>query len=293
MINYYKVLGVEKSATKDQIRKMYKIQAIKTHPDKGGDKEKFQKIVQAYEILSDEEKRREYDHRLETRSYVSYSFFRNEVWLTIEQLIEGATLNLAVRFQTFVDEFGDPIAFDRCVRKCFLHISSKPCITCKGSGYMVDSEVKATEGVKQRILTINPRHGIHHNKKELIDDFMVVYKILPHKDYKIVGQHNLYVEKSIHFFHALMGQAIELPRLGKRIIVEFNEPIHEKEYRIRFRGIWSAPTTRGDIICKINFIMPELTDEVKKTLRECYNHLIDEIPEYSPEDVSLFKESNM
>lgn len=59
--NLYDILGVQKSASLDDIKKAYKKLAIKHHPDKGGDEETFKKISNAYSILSDEQKRTEYD----------------------------------------------------------------------------------------------------------------------------------------------------------------------------------------------------------------------------------------
>merc|ERR1719158_1124793 len=58
---YYELLGVEKTATYDEIRKAFRKLALKNHPDRGGDKEKFQEINAAYEVLSDKEKRDIYD----------------------------------------------------------------------------------------------------------------------------------------------------------------------------------------------------------------------------------------
>ncbi|KAF9595936.1 hypothetical protein IFM89_006217 [Coptis chinensis] len=58
---YYKLLGVSKYALQDDLENAYRKAAIKNHPDNGGDPEKFKNISQAYEVLSDPEKRELYD----------------------------------------------------------------------------------------------------------------------------------------------------------------------------------------------------------------------------------------
>ncbi|KAF3627578.1 Chaperone protein dnaJ 3 [Capsicum annuum] len=58
---YYGILGVSKNATEDEIKKAYRKAAMKNHPDKGGDPEKFKELAQAYEVLSDSQKREIYD----------------------------------------------------------------------------------------------------------------------------------------------------------------------------------------------------------------------------------------
>jgi molecular chaperone DnaJ len=60
--DYYNVLGVEKKATTDDIKKAFRKLAHKYHPDKGGgDEAKFKEITEAYSVLGDDKKRREYD----------------------------------------------------------------------------------------------------------------------------------------------------------------------------------------------------------------------------------------
>ncbi len=59
--NYYETLGVDKKSTKDDVKKAFRKLAQKHHPDKGGNEAKFKEITEAYSILSDDTKRREYD----------------------------------------------------------------------------------------------------------------------------------------------------------------------------------------------------------------------------------------
>ena len=61
MHNLYETLGIDKSALADDIKKAYRKLASKHHPDKGGDTARFQEIQNAYDILSDTDKRSQYD----------------------------------------------------------------------------------------------------------------------------------------------------------------------------------------------------------------------------------------
>lgn len=60
-MDYYKLLNVNKEASDSEIKKSYRKLAKENHPDKGGDSEKFKQIAEAYEVLSNKDKRTQYD----------------------------------------------------------------------------------------------------------------------------------------------------------------------------------------------------------------------------------------
>lgn len=73
MKNYYEILGLRQTATKDEIKKAYRALAMKYHPDvNSGDadsEKKFREINQAYETLKDDKKRLEYDNKLNQNEF--------------------------------------------------------------------------------------------------------------------------------------------------------------------------------------------------------------------------------
>jgi len=59
--DYYKTLGIAKNASADEIKRAYRKLAQEHHPDKGGNQEKFKEINEAYQVLSDQQKKAQYD----------------------------------------------------------------------------------------------------------------------------------------------------------------------------------------------------------------------------------------
>ena len=62
MKDYYSILGIQKTASEEEVKKAYRTLAHKHHPDKaGGNEAKFKEINEAYQVLSDKNKRAQYD----------------------------------------------------------------------------------------------------------------------------------------------------------------------------------------------------------------------------------------
>lgn len=59
--DYYKILGLAKDCEDHEIKKAYRRESLKHHPDKGGDEEKFKLVAEAYAVLSDSERKARYD----------------------------------------------------------------------------------------------------------------------------------------------------------------------------------------------------------------------------------------
>lgn len=80
MTDHYRILGISKSASQEEIRKSFRYLALKYHPDRNKNsedaKQKFIQIIEAYEVLSDEEARKKYD----TSMYGLYDYSSRSNW---------------------------------------------------------------------------------------------------------------------------------------------------------------------------------------------------------------------
>ena len=90
--DYYAILGVEKNATKEEIKKAYRKLARLYHPDRNPDpeaEEKFKEINEAYHVLSDDEKKEEYDRILRSGDESKFRDFMEYIQEFIESIIKG------------------------------------------------------------------------------------------------------------------------------------------------------------------------------------------------------------
>lgn len=172
MTDYYKILQIEKNATDDDIKIAYRSLAKIHHPDKGGDKEKFQQIQTAYETLSHPQKRHEYDMSNSSgENSNAFNFFNNfmnininpmfnqnnggvvkkqnsiHIWkITLNDVRNGKTQNFNLRRKKICEECkiicgncaGSGISNQRQTVQIgpLIQFINNPCGNCKSKGFI-------------------------------------------------------------------------------------------------------------------------------------------------------------
>lgn len=204
--DYYEVLGVNKSATKDEIKKSFYKLAAKYHPDKGGDADKFKEVSEAYQILSDDKKRREYDTYGETFSnsngggysggfgggfnqgdFQNMDFDFSDLGDMFDGMFSGFGFGGGAREKRGRDISIDiEITFKESVfgteRKVLINKSSN-CSSCVGSGYNKNSS-------KTTCSSCNGKGKVHEVKRTIIGQVQSV-RICD----KCNGKGEIYIEK--------------------------------------------------------------------------------------------------
>jgi DnaJ family protein A protein 2 len=193
----YETLEISKDASQKDVKKAYFRLSKLHHPDKGGDEHKFKEIAAAYEILSDPEKRKNYDqYGLEgvdtdegaaARGEDLFSMFfggggrrsarssgprkgpavNHPIKVSLEDLYNGKTVKLAVNRKVIV---GEVQTCDKCngqgvvveIRQLgpgMITQMQRPCSKCNGQGN------NAKTKTERKVLEVHVEKGAHHNEK--------------------------------------------------------------------------------------------------------------------------------
>jgi molecular chaperone DnaJ len=141
--NYYEVLGINKEATQEEIKKKYRELCKTHHPDKGGDEDEFKLITEAYNTLSNEIKRQEYNDSLDSktrnRNGRFYSSFRDFETHIHRQRGDNIVLNVKVSLEEIFTGVSKQYKYKRkstcsdCNGRGGKEVSV--CVTCDGSGH--------------------------------------------------------------------------------------------------------------------------------------------------------------
>lgn len=271
----YKVLGVDKKATAQEIKKKYRALARDLHPDKtNGDsekEEKFKAVSEAYEILSDAKKRAEYD---EARSLFKVGGFR-------------APQGGGFQSGDFSDIFGGgnpQDIFANFFSRKGRDLQTEATITFRESifGTALDLGLMTNSGQAQNISARVPA-GAHDGAKIRVKgkgaageagpgDLFIQLHVKPHPIFSRKGE-NLMITLPVTFAEAALGADIKVPTMaGDDVTVRIAPGTpNGRTLRVKGRGITKGSTT-GDLLVTVEVQVPQRVDgkalEALKTFAE-------------------------
>ena len=268
--DYYAILGVEKSADGDAIKKRYRKLARELHPDKTkGDKtleERFKAVSEAYDILSDEKKRAEYD---QARTLFQQGGVPNG----------GFQGNFSAGgFGDLGDIFGNLFGGQRGPRR--------------GADMQAQATISFRESINGTQLTFNSPSGpvttkipagVNDGAKIRVrgkgapgeagpGDLYITISVAPHSVFSRRDE-NLLITLPVTFPEAALGADVSVPTLsGEEVTLRLPAgTANGKTLRIKGRGITRKDGSAGDLLVTIEVTVPQRIDGKAKKALETFN----------------------
>ena len=267
--DYYAILGVDKSADDDTIKKRYRKLARELHPDKTkGDKtleERFKAVSEAYDILSDKKKRAEYD---QARTLFQQGGVPNG----------GFQGNFSAGgFGDLGDIFGNLFGGQRGPRR--------------GADMQAQATISFRESINGTQLTFNSPSGpvttkipagVHDGAKIRVrgkgaqgeagpGDLYITINVSPHSVFSR-REDNLLITLPVTFPEAALGADVPVPTLsGEEVTLRLPAgTANGKTLRIKGRGITRKDGSAGDLLVTIEVTVPQRVDGKAKKALESY-----------------------
>ena len=288
--DYYKVLGVEKAAAADEIKKVYRKLAVKYHPDKNqGDKkaeERFKEITEAYDVLGDAEKRKKYDEM--GANWQQYQHAGTQY---------GGGRPQGGGFQDYGDMFGNEGHFSDFFESFFGSGSSfgsggkRTRRQRKGEDHQAETTISLEEafhGTSRQVnlgdqkLSLKLKPGIAEGQVLRMQgkggkgangaadgDLFITVHVAPHSHYERRGD-DLHFEQPLDVFTAMLGGKVTVQAMDKSLSITIPAGTDSgKVFRLKGMGMpkYADANLRGDAYVKLNITVPKnLTDGEKEAL---------------------------
>ncbi|MFA5182688.1 MAG: DnaJ C-terminal domain-containing protein [Syntrophales bacterium] len=297
--DYYQLLGVDKKATTEEIKKAYRKLALKWHPDKNPNnkaqaEEKFKKISEAYAVLSEQEKRNQYDTYGSAdqfrQKYSQEDIFKN---FDLNDLLRGFGFDLGGSggrqrsgagggtrrrgaaqqgFDPFADLFGGGGQSYGHMPQNGQDLQYNLSITLEESVTGVEKKLALQREDRVDEINVKIPAGISTGKKLRLmgkggqgfdggpaGDLYLNITIIPHPLFARDGN-DIYYEKSVNFTQAVLGTIIDVPTIDGAIKRLKIPPGTQNNTKIRMKG-YGVPglkgAAKGDQYVKINVMVPK------------------------------------
>jgi curved DNA-binding protein len=296
--DYYKILGVARDATEDDIKKSYRKLARKYHPDVSKEKdaeEKFKELGEAYEVLRDKEKRAAYD-RLGTHQ-PGEDFRPPPDWA--EQFTHGygsGGFGASGEGIDFADLFGDLFGVGRGARgrggfampgqdyEAIVHVTLEE--AARGTEVNLNLNVPEydADGMPRRApKTIKVRipKGVTDGQKMRVPGkggpgvnggppgaLYLDIKLRPHPLFRSSG-HDLYLEVPVTPWEATLGTSIEVPTLDGKVRLKINAGATAgQRLRLAGKGLPKPGGSHGDLYAVLQIVTPSTIGTRERELYE-------------------------
>jgi len=272
--DFYQILGVDKNASVDEIKKAYRKLALKWHPDKNKSKqaeEKFKEINEAYEILSDSKKRQAYDQFGEAAFKQGGAGVRNGFYQQGPFTYTYTSSGGQDPFSGF--DFSDPFEiFEQFFGSGFGSAQRRPT-------YRINLDfMEAVNGVEKEV-NINGKKkrikipaGVADGQRISFSDFYLLINVNPHEVFKRQGQ-DIIVTQEIPYSTAVLGGIVEVPTVSGKMVKLKIRPGTKSNTMVRLRGKGVKYPNRsvfGDQYVQIKISVPK---RLRRDQRQLLNQM--------------------
>ena len=286
--NYYEMLGVNKNASSSEIKKAYRTLAIKYHPDRNlGNKaaeEKFKDINEAYEVLSDQTRRVQYDESISRKNFVGKAGFgnfgRNNGGQGTRVRGERAT-----RTRVDTQDFRPGTTKRSRVvnpRPARRDIEAKLTLSLDEAYRGGKKKIRLEDG---RSLEVEMPQGMFNGQRIRLKgqgieggDLYLKITVARHPFFEIQGE-NIYCQIPVTPTEAILGSAIEVPTIDGLVKVSVPNGVRSgQRLRLANKGYFNKSGERGDQLVEIQIFTPK---EISPEEKELYEKL-KELEQFNP-----------
>lgn len=287
--NYYEMLGVNKNASSSEIKKAYRTLAIKYHPDRNlGNKaaeEKFKDINEAYEVLSDQTRRVQYDQSISRQKFIDKAglgnFGRNSNNGSKARGTAAGGTRVRVDSQDYRPGTSkrERVVRSRPTRR---DIEAKLTLGLSEAYRGGKRKIRLEDG---RSLEVDMPGGMFNGQRIRLKgqgieggDLYLKITVARHPFFEIQGE-NIYCQVPVTPTEAILGSAIEVPTIDGLVKVSVPSGVRSgQRLRLANKGYFSKSGTRGDQLVEIQIVTPK---EISEEEQELYQKLR-ELEQFNP-----------